>query len=118
MVVSGAAMDFARPVPLDRCRANDEVGTVRRGFAQRDHGLPGLAEAHVVGEDGTTSAEEERDPLDLVRVETLGQSGRLAKSGVRIVRRQRQQLRERIRLCVERSVHLCRDYRPNTKMEH
>ena len=108
--------DLARPVPLDRGWTNNEVGSVRRCVPQRDDGLPRLAEAHVVGEDGATSAEEERDPLDLVRVETLGQSGRLAKSGVRIVRRQRQQLRERIRLCVERSVHLCRDYRPNTKM--
>ena len=44
-------LDLARPVSLDRGRADDEIRPVRREMPQRHDRLSRLAEAHVVGQD-------------------------------------------------------------------
>ena len=61
--------DLALPVELERGRANDQPRAGGTGSAEDDDGLPGLAEPHVVGEDGAAVTAQEFDTLDLVRVE-------------------------------------------------
>ncbi|HTH03329.1 MAG TPA: hypothetical protein VL882_23805 [Vicinamibacterales bacterium] len=41
-------------------------------MTQRNDRLSRLAEAHVVGKDGPSPAEQERDAFDLMREESLG----------------------------------------------
>ena len=76
--------NLARPVPLDRCGTDDEPRAARREVPQRDDRLAGLAEAHVVGEDGAPPAEQERDAFDLVGEEPIGQRDRGPEGRIRI----------------------------------
>ena len=98
-------MDLARPVALHRRRAHDKVWSARRDVSQRDDRLAGLAETHVVGEDGALPPEQERDAFDLMREEPLRQPGGAAKGRVDVVRREREQLGEGVRLSVEGFIH-------------
>ena len=67
--------DLALPVELERGRADDQPRGGGTGPAEGDDGLPGLAEPHVVGEDGGAVTAQEVDTLDLVRVEAERNAG-------------------------------------------
>ena len=84
-VVRGGQGDLARPIALDRRRADDEPLALGRGVAERGDRLPRLAETHVIREDGAPPAEEERHPLDLMREQAFGQCRRLAECDLRVV---------------------------------
>ena len=84
-VVRGDQGDLARPVALDRRRADDEPLPLGRGVAERGDRLPRLAEPHVIGEDGARPAEEKRYPLDLMREQAFGQCRGLAERDLRVV---------------------------------
>ena len=68
--------NLARPVLFDRRRTDDQPGSAWREVPQRDDRLARLAEAHVVGEDGAPPAEQERDAVDLVGEEPVGERDR------------------------------------------
>ena len=67
--------DLALPVELERGRADDQPRAGGTGSAEDDDGLPGLAEPHVVGEDGAAVTAQEFDTLNLVRVEVEWNAG-------------------------------------------
>jgi len=57
------------PGELDARRADDQVRTRGVRLAECDNSRAALAEAHIVGEDGATSTEEEGDARPLMRVQ-------------------------------------------------
>ena len=61
--------DLAPPVQLERCRADDEDRPVRRRDLHGGDRLAGLAEAHVVAEDGASLRNEECHAVGLMRVQ-------------------------------------------------
>jgi hypothetical protein len=61
--------------------------------AQRDDRLPGLAQPHVVGQDGAASPKEKCDAFDLVREEHFGERDGVLESRIGVAR-QLQQLSE------------------------
>jgi len=67
--------DLARPVELQRGRADDEEHARGGGLLQRDDGLARLAQAHVVAQDGAAAAGQELHPSLLVGVQ--GVSGQV-----------------------------------------
>ena len=67
-------VDLPLPVVLHRGRADDEPGTVRLGVGHGQHGLTGLAQSHVVGQDRAPPTQQEGEALHLVWVQALGQS--------------------------------------------
>jgi len=62
-------LDLITPRELDTRRADDQVGTSRVRFAECDNSRAALAEAHVVGQDGATSTEQEGHARALMRVQ-------------------------------------------------
>ena len=52
---------------------------------QRHDRLPRLAEAHVVRQDRAAAPEQERDALDLMGKQSIGQRARLPECGVGVV---------------------------------
>jgi hypothetical protein len=61
--------DLAGPVELQRGRTDDEEHPGGGRFPQRDDGLPGLAQAHVVAEDRPPAPYKELDTGRLMRIE-------------------------------------------------
>ncbi len=97
--------DLARPVALHRRGTDDEIRAVWCDVPQRDDRLPRFAEAHVVGQDRASAAEQERDAFDLMREQPVRQLSGLAERRVWIVWRQSEQPGEGVGLRVEHSIH-------------
>ena len=75
--------NFARPVAFDGGGTHDQTASAGREVPQRDDRLARLAEAHVVGEDRAPPPEQERDAVDLVREEPVGERDRAPERRVR-----------------------------------
>ena len=61
--------DFASPVELQRRGAHDEDNALWASCLHGDDGLAGLAQAHVVGEDGALLGQQECDAVGLVGIQ-------------------------------------------------
>ena len=80
----GEPFDLPRPLVLERGRADDQHPPHPLVLAQPDRrtdGLQGLAQAHVVGQQGPAGAGEKGHPLDLVGIEGGPHPGQTAAGG-------------------------------------